>query len=74
MVTEPGIDLAVKLAESHDQAEFVGRDLENAGSEPQGDGNQRDDQNPGTAKPAARQHIAQFILSAPQQVFQVGGR
>src|SRR5262249_1355470 len=52
---------------------FVGRDLEKTRKEPQSNRDQPDDQDTGTAKAAARQHAAQLVLPAAEQIFQVRG-
>src|SRR5262249_59036361 len=73
VVAETGVNLPVKFAKPHNQAQFVGRDLEKPRKEPQSNRDQPDDQDTGTAKAAARQHAAQLVLPAAEQIFQVRG-
>ena len=74
MIIQARLDFARHLAEAQHDAEFVRLDAEEAGKAPQHDGAERQQRKAAAAEIAARQHAAQLVLAAAQNLFQIGRR
>src|SRR3546814_10429006 len=61
------------LAEAQHDALFVGIDAVEAGAEPDGNGNQDQQQDAAPRNAAAGHELAETVLAAPQQFLKIGG-
>jgi len=72
MIGEPRLDRAIVLAEAQHHAALIGRDLEEAGEQPDQDHRERRHRDAPAAEIAARQHRAELVLAAAQQFLKIG--